>query len=190
MKIGLYFGSFNPVHHGHLIIASFVVDNTDCDQVWFIVTPQNPLKKQSSLLNEAHRKQLIDLAIEQDNRLRSSNVEFKLPRPSFTIDTLTHLSDIYPQHQFKVIIGSDAFSNIKKWKNWEILIRDYAFLIYERPGYPIDITLLSPTIQKLDAPLLQISSSMIRNMLKSRQMIRYYVPDVVIQEIAAQQYYI
>ena len=117
MKIGLYFGSFNPVHHGHLIIASYVANNTDCQQVWFVVTPQNPLKSQHSLLNESHRKHLLDLSIEGDEQLRSSNIEFKLPKPSYTIDTLTYLSEQYPQHTFAVIMGGDAFTNIKKWKN-------------------------------------------------------------------------
>ena len=189
MKIGLYFGSFNPVHHGHLIIASHVADQTLCQQVWLVITPQNPLKAQKTLLNEAHRKHLIDLAIEGDTRLKSSNVEFKLPKPSYTIDTLTHLKDLYPKHTFSVIMGSDAFSNIKKWKNWEVLVNSYDLLIYERPGFPIDNNLLSDNVQKIQAPLLQISSTMIREMVKKDQPLRYFVPDIVAEEIKNQQYY-
>ena len=189
MNIGLYFGSFNPVHHGHLIIASHVADNSSCQQIWMVVTPQNPLKAQNSLLHESHRKHLIDLAIEGDSRLRCSNVEFKLPKPSYTIDTLTHLSEIYPQHTFSVIMGSDAFSNIKKWKNWEILVKTYGLMIYERPEYPLKNTQLSEKIEKIPAPLLQISSTMIREMIKRNESIRYYVPNIVEEEIKNQQFY-
>lgn len=189
MNIGLYFGSFNPVHHGHLIIASHVADNSSCQQVWMVVTPQNPLKTQHSLLHESHRKHLIDLAIEGDDRLRSSNVEFKLPKPSYTIDTLTHLSEIYPQHTFTVIMGSDALSNIKKWKNWDILVKTYPLLIYPRPGFSLKNIQLSGNIQKVPAPLLEISSTLIREMIKRNESIRYYVPDIVGEEIKNQQFY-
>ena len=190
MRIGLYFGSFNPIHHGHLIIASYVVNNTDCQQVWFVVTPQNPLKAQKSLLNEAHRKHLIDLSIEGDERLKSSNIEFKLPKPSYTIDTLTHLKDQYPQHSFSIIMGGDAISNIKKWKNWEILINSYPIIIYERPGFSVEPKLKKYNLQILKAPLLQISSTMIRKMISENQSIRYLVPDIVAEEITNQQYYL
>lgn len=190
MKIGLYFGSFNPIHHGHLIIASFVANNTDCNQIWFVVTPQNPLKTQSSLLNESHRKHLIDLSIEEDHRLRTSSIEFKLPKPSYTIDTLTHLTDQYPQHSFSVIMGSDAFTNIKKWKNWQTLLKIYSVIIYERPGFPINEEFLKYNIITLkEAPMLQISSTMIRKMIKDNQTIKYLVPDIVEEEIQNQQFY-
>lgn len=190
MKIGLYFGSFNPVHHGHLIIASHVANNTDCQQVWFVVTPQNPLKTQQSLLHESHRKHLIDLAIEGDDQLKSSNIEFKLPKPSYTIDTLTYLKEQYPQHQFSVIMGSDAFSNIKKWKNWQTLIENYPIIIYLRPEFPINIQNLSNSITILHAPLLQISSTFIRDLIKKNQPIRYLVPDIIAEEIKNQGYYL
>ena len=190
MRIGLYFGSFNPIHHGHLIIASHVANNTDCQQVWFVVTPQNPLKTQNSLLNESHRKQLLDLSIEGDVQLRSSNIEFKLPKPSYTIDTLTYLSEQYPQHSFAVIMGSDAFTNIKKWKNWQTLIANYPIIIYDRPGFPIDPEMLTNSVSVLKAPLLQISSTLIREMIKKNQPIRYLVPDVVVEEIKNQGYYL
>src|SRR3954470_4207847 len=117
MKIGLYFGSFNPVHNGHLIIANYILSNTDIEQIWFIVSPQNPLKKTSTLLNEYHRLYLVQLAIENNLKFRSSDIEFKLPRPSFTIDTLTYLAEKYPRYEFVVIIGSDSLQNITKWKN-------------------------------------------------------------------------
>ena len=190
MNIGLYFGSFNPIHHGHLIIASFVANNTDCQQVWFVVTPQNPLKTQSSLLNESHRKHLLDLSIEGDSQLRSSNIEFKLPKPSYTIDTLTYLTELYPQHRFTVIMGSDAFMNIKKWKNWQTLIANYSVIIYDRPGFPTDMEMVSKGISVLKAPPLEISSTLIRDRIKKNQPIRYLVPDIVAEEIKNQGYYI
>jgi nicotinate-nucleotide adenylyltransferase len=133
LKIGLYFGSFNPVHVGHLIIANHFANNTDLEQIWFVISPQNPLKKEGSLLNEEHRKHLIDLCIEGEKKLRTSNVEFKLPKPSYTIDTMTYLAEKYPKHQFSIIMGSDSFSNIKRWKNYEMLLKNYEIYIYERP---------------------------------------------------------
>ena len=188
MKIGLYFGSFNPVHNGHLIIATHIANYTDVLQVWFVISPQNPLKNSSSLLNEQHRKHLIDLAIEGENKLRTSNVEFKLPKPSYTIDTLTYLSEKYPQHSFSIIMGSDSFNNIKRWKNSEILLKNYNILIYERPGFT-EKPFYSPNIIFLKAPLLEISSTRIREMLKEHKSIRFLVPDIVKEEIEIQQYY-
>ena len=188
MKIGLYFGSFNPIHTGHLIIASFIANNSDLQQVWFIVSPQNPLKTSVSLLNEYHRLYLVNLAIENDSQLRASDVEFKLPKPSYTIDTLTYLGEKYPSHQFSIIMGSDSFQNINKWKNSETLKRDYYFIIYQRPGYKIN---LPPGIKGeiADAPLLEISATEIRKYIKSNKSIRYMVPEKVREEIERNGYY-
>lgn len=189
MKIGLYFGSFNPVHTGHLIIANYLSNSTELDQIWLVISPQNPLKNSNSLINENHRKHLIDLAIEGEKKLRSSNIEFKLPKPSYTIDTLTYLSDKYPQHQFAVIMGSDAFSNIKKWKNYEVLLKRYQIYIYERPGFKVKPEMITENIKVLDAPLLQISSTHIRELIRQNKSIRYLVPDIVKEEIEHQQFY-
>lgn len=189
MRIGLYFGSFNPIHNGHLIIASHIANYTLLDRIWFVISPQNPLKQNTSLINENHRKHLIDLAIEGEKKLRSSNIEFKLPRPSYTIDTLTHLNDKYPQHEFSIIMGSDSFKNIKKWKNYEVLLRDYEVIIYERPGFKVNSEMLTDKIKIIHAPLLQISSTHIRDMIYRKKSIRYLVPDVVKEEIERQQYY-
>jgi nicotinate-nucleotide adenylyltransferase len=188
VKIGLYFGSFNPIHTGHLIIASFIANNTLLEQVWLVISPQNPLKKSNSLLNEHHRKHLIDLSIEGEKKLKTSNVEFKLPKPSYTIDTLTYLSEKYPQHHFSIIMGSDSFSNIKRWKNYEVLLKNYPIYIYERPGFRIPGT-PDPNITILRAPLLEISSTHIREMVHLKKSIRYLVPDIVKEEIERQQYY-
>jgi len=188
VKIGLYFGSFNPVHIGHLIIASYIANHTDLEQVWFVVSPQNPLKKETSLLNEQHRKHLIDLSIEGEKKLKTSNVEFKLPKPSYTIDTLTYLDEQYPRHQFSMIMGSDSFSNIKRWKNYEVLLKNYHIYIYERPGFKVAANPDS-RITLLRAPLLEISSTHIRELLHLRKSIRYLVPDIVKEEIELHHYY-
>ncbi len=188
MKIGLFFGSFNPVHTGHLIIANHIANNTDLDQIWFVVSPQNPLKKSNYLLHEQQRKRLIDLCIEGEKKLRTSNVEFKLPKPSYTIDTLIYLEEKYPKHTYTVIIGSDSFCNIKRWKNYEVLLKNYSILIYERPGFKAE-EIKETHIILLKAPLLEISSTHIREMLKKKKSIRYLVPDVVQKEIEIHQYY-
>jgi len=188
MNIGLYFGSFNPVHTGHLIIAKHVLNNTKLKQVWCIVSPQNPLKKTSSLLNEYHRLHLIQSAIEGENDLKASNIEFHLPKPSYTIDTLTHLKEKYPSYSFSVIMGSDSYCNINKWKNYKTLLRDYDLYIYKRPGFEISAT-LEDNIKLLDAPLLEISSTHIRELIKAGKSIRYLVPDAVKEEIERNHYY-
>ncbi|HEX8331401.1 MAG TPA: nicotinate (nicotinamide) nucleotide adenylyltransferase [Segetibacter sp.] len=189
MKIGLYFGSFNPVHIGHLIIADFVANNSELDKVWLVVSPQNPLKPSSSLLNEYHRLHLARLATEDNSKLHVSNIEFKLPRPSYTIDTLVYLREKYPQHTFSIIFGSDSYQNISKWKNYETLLRDYSITIYERPGFPVSPNnLASPEVLK--APLLDISSTFIREMIKSGKSIKYLVPEEVRLEIENHGYFL
>jgi len=188
MKIGLYFGSFNPVHIGHLIIASHVINSTNLLQVWLVVSPHNPLKKSGSLLNEYHRLHLVQSAIEGENFLRASNVEFHLPKPSYTIDTLTYLQEKFPGKEFAVIMGSDSFCNIDKWKNYEVLLREYDLYIYKRPGFDVQKPEHS-NITILDAPLLEISSTHIRELIKKNKSIRYLVPDVVKEEIEKNRYY-
>lgn len=188
MNIGLYFGSFNPVHNGHLIIASHIINYTNLQQVWFVISPQNPLKNSNSLLNEKHRKHLIDLCITGEKEMRTSNVEFKLPKPSYTIDTLACLSEKYLQHSFSIVMGSDSFCNIKSWKNYELLLTNYDIYIYERPGFP-EKSSYPQNIIYLNAPLLDISSTRIREMLKENKSIRFLVPDIVKQEIESKQYY-
>ncbi len=188
MKIGLFFGSFNPIHTGHLIIANHVANNTDLQKIWFVVSPQNPLKQSSSLLNEYDRLHLINISIEGENKLKSSNVEFALPKPSYTVDTLTYLTEKYPEHEYFIIMGSDSFSNITKWKNFEIILKNYGLYIYQRPGFTIDKTLKRDLII-LDAPLLEISSTRIRELIKNNKSIKFLVPDVVKEEIEKNSYY-
>lgn len=188
MKIGLYFGSFNPIHIGHLIIANHVADTTDLQKVWFVVSPQNPLKQSASLLNEYDRLHLINISIEGENKLRTSNVEFGLPKPSYTVDTLTYLIEKFPEHEFSIIMGSDSFSNITKWKNYKVILKNYRLYIYKRPGFEIDNALKKDLII-LDAPLLEISSTRIRELLKKGKSVKYLVPDTVKEEIERNGYY-
>lgn len=188
MKIGLYFGSFNPIHTGHCIIAQHVLNNSPLDQVWFVVSPQNPLKSTASLLNEYHRLHLVRLAIEGETNLKTSDIEFHLPRPSYTIDTLTYLKEKYPLLDFAVIMGSDSLQNIKKWKNHELLLTLYEVYIYKRPGWEVD-NISHPNIKIVNAPLLQISSTHIRENIRKKQSIRYLVPDKVMEEIERYGYY-
>jgi nicotinate-nucleotide adenylyltransferase len=188
MKVGLYFGSFNPIHVGHLIIANYVVNNTGLDRVWFVVSPQNPFKKSVSLLNEYHRLHLVNTAIDGETKLKTSNVEFKLPKPSYTIDTLTYLSEKYPQHKFSIVMGSDGFKNLDGWKNYKTLVSNYSFFIYNRPGFIITET-FGADITVLDAPFLDISSTRIRAMIKEKKSIRFLVPDSVKEEIESNGFY-
>lgn len=188
MNIGLYFGSFNPVHTGHLIIASHVVNYTDVQQVWLVVSPQNPFKQSASLLNEYDRLHLVNLAIDDETRIKASDVEFKLPRPSYTIDTLTYLKEKYPQHIFSIIMGSDGFQNLPKWKNAELLIKEYPIIVYRRPGFEITDN-WSAKLTVLDAPMLDISATLIRNNIKEGKSIRYLVPEKVKEEIERNNYY-
>ena len=188
MKIGLYFGSFNPVHVGHLIIASHLADHTELDQVWFVVSPQNPFKNTTSLLNEQHRLSLVQLAIEGEPRLKASNVEFKLPKPSYTINTLIYLKEKYPQHTFSIIMGSDGYKNIENWKNSEQILNNYNTYIYLRPGFPVIPD--RANVITVDAPLLDISATAIRKNIREGRSIRYLVTDEVRKEIENMGYYL
>lgn len=188
MKIGLYFGSFNPVHNGHLIIANHFLNETDIEQVWFIVSPQNPFKQNVTLLNEQHRLNLVRIAIEGHPKLKASNIEFGLPKPSYTVNTLIYLSEKFPQHEFIILMGSDGFQNIEKWKNADYIIENYPIYIYKRPGHEI-IEIKKAKTLTTNAPLLDISSSYIRDLIKQKKSIRYLVPDCVETIINNELYY-
>ena len=188
MNIGLYFGSFNPIHVGHLIIANHILNHTDLEKVWFIVSPQNPLKSGNTLLNEYDRLHLVRVAIEDDNRMKASDIEFTLPRPSYAVDTLTYLKEKYPEHNFSVIIGADSYQNLHRWKNYEVILNDYRLFIYKRPGYEFG-HVANPNVNVLDAPLLDISATAIRESIKENKSIRYMVPPRVLEEIEKGNYY-
>jgi nicotinate-nucleotide adenylyltransferase len=187
MKIGLFFGSFNPIHIGHLIIAEFVANNTDVNQVWLVVSPQNPLKPSGSLMKEYDRLHYVTKAVENNPSLRASDVEFKLPKPSYTIDTLTYLKEKYPQHEFVVIIGSDSFQNLPQWKNYELLVKDFQFIVYERPGFIPEIKNENAVVLK--APLLEISATVIRELIRQKKSVQYLIPDSILSEVIDNQYF-
>jgi len=188
MKIGLYFGSFNPIHTGHLIIANFMAYNTDLDRVWLILSPQNPLKPSAGMLNEYDRLHLLRLAVEDETRLRASDIEFSLPKPSYTIDTLTYIRERYPEHSFAVIMGSDSVQNLPRWKNYEQLLAEYPIYVYPRPGYPPE-TAAHANMFIVEAPYLDISASLIRKLIKEEKSARYLLPDKVFTYISDNNYY-
>ena len=175
------------MHHGHLIIAQHFINETDLKEVWFVVSPQNPFKETAGLLHESHRYFLVQQAIEGANQLRASNIEFFLPKPSYTIDTMQYLKEKYPGKEFSIIMGSDGFQNIEKWKNWEQLVGHYHIYIYNRPGFEVLTKYPETTI--MNAPLLEISSTHIRKLIKEKKSIKFLVPDTVRKEIEEQNYY-
>ena len=188
MIIGLYFGSFNPIHIGHLIIANQILNETEIKKVWFVVSPQNPLKTESKLLDAYSRLHLVRLAIEEDKRMKASDIEFHLPKPSYTINTLVYLEEKYPKHQFAIIMGSDSFQNIHEWKNFQTIIKNYRIYVYRRQGFEI-VNTVNAKLHIVDAPLLQISATNIRELIKQGKSVRYMVPDKVLEEIERGNYY-
>lgn len=180
MRVGLFFGSFNPVHVGHMIIANQVQGLTHLDQVWMVVSPHNPFKKKSTLANDFDRLHLVNLAIGDNVNLRASNIEFSLPKPSYTIDTLTYLKEKYPDHHFSLIMGGDNLLTLHKWKNYEQILDNHDIVVYARPGFSTGNTLDKGNITILeDLPLLNISSTYIRNCIRRGISIQYLVPDAV-----------
>lgn len=188
MKIGLYFGSFNPIHTGHLIIANHVLTETDLQRVWFVVSPQNPFKPSSTLLNEYDRLHLVQTAITDNDGFKAVDVEFSLPKPSYTAHTLAYLSEKYPTYSFSIIMGSDSFQNLPVWKNSEAIINQYPLLVYKRPGFDI-LDDYGARIQVLQAPLLEISATHIRERVQQGKSIKYLVPESVEEEISTNRFF-
>jgi len=188
MKIGLFFGSFNPIHNGHLIIANHILNETALDKIWLIISPQNPFKKSGSLLNTYDRLHLVTKAIENDKRLKGSDIEFHLPKPSYTSATLTYLKDKYPRYEFSIIIGSDSFQNLVKWKNYETIVNNYELIIYKRPGFEV-INNIGARVSIMNAPLLEISATYIRELVKKDKSIKYLVPESIEQEVQTNRFY-
>lgn len=188
MKVGLFFGSFNPIHIAHLIIANHILNETDIEKIWFVVSPQNPFKKESGLLNEYQRLHLVRLATEEDNRIKASDIEFHLSKPSYTANTLINLAEKYPEDKFCIIMGSDSFQNLKKWKNYKTVIKNYPVYVYLRPGFEIE-NKIEANLIVVQAPLLQLSATQLRKNIKEGKSIRYMVPDNVLDEIERGGYY-
>jgi nicotinate-nucleotide adenylyltransferase len=182
MKIGLYFGSFNPIHTGHLIIASHILNETAVEKIWFVVSPHNPFKESDTLLNEYERFHLVQKAIEQDIRFKATDIEFSLPRPSYTVHTLAYLQEKYPSYTFVLIMGSDSYQNLPKWKNADVILNSYEIIIYNRPGFRVD-NLLNERSTVMNAPLLEISATHIRKLVQEGKSIKYLVPATVEEEI-------
>lgn len=188
-RTGLFFGSFNPIHIGHLAMANYFVEYTRLKNLWFIVSPQSPFKNQSSLLNNYDRLELVYKAIEDDHRFDVSNIEFNLPKPSYTIDTLTYLKEKYPHNQFALIIGADNLFYFHKWKNHEKLREIFDIYVYPRPGFSKDLCPVFPNLHWVDAPLMEISSSFIRQAIANGKNIKYFLPQKVWEHIDYMNFY-
>ena len=188
MKIGLFFGSFNPVHIGHMVIANYMLEFTALEQLWFVISPQNPLKNKYSLLEDHKRRTLLGIAVEKDDRFRVCDIEFKMPKPSYTIDTLTYLKELHPRNEFILIMGSDGLRTFRKWKNYRIIEENYTRYVYPRPGYPVNAEDY-PNIKIIDAPQMEISSTFIRKALRSKKDIRHFLPPGVFDYINEMHYY-
>lgn len=189
MKVGLFFGSFNPIHIGHMVLVNYMLEYTDLDKIWFVVSPHNPLKNKSSLLDERHRLQMVRIAVEDNNRLKASNVEFKLPQPSYTVNTLAYLKEEYPDADFALIMGEDNLENFHKWKNYEEILRYHQLYVYPRHG-SVNIELSRhKNVKLVPAPRMEISSTMIRNSIREKKDLRYFVPEAVWKYMREMHFY-
>ncbi|PCJ28532.1 MAG: nicotinic acid mononucleotide adenylyltransferase [Flavobacteriales bacterium] len=201
MNIGLYFGTYNPVHVGHLIIANHMVDYTNLDQVWLVVSPQNPLKSKASLLADYHRLAIVRVAVENNNKLKASNIEFDLPKPSYTIDTLSYIQEKYPDHSFSLIMGEDNLRTFHKWKNYEEILNNHSIYVYPRAlteqerleqevsedvGHQFKN---HPKITISDAPVMKVSASFIRKAIKEKKDVRYLLSGPVYNYVSEMHFY-
>lgn len=176
-KIGLFFGSFNPVHNGHLMLANYIVEFTDLDSIWFVVSPQNPFKIQQSMLDEKHRLEMLELAVRNEPRFEVCDIEFHMPKPSYTIDTLMQLSKLHSDTDFYLICGMDNLTNFHKWKNYQAILDNYHLLVYPRKGYVGGELLNHKSVQLIEAPEIEVSSTFIRDAIAKGKDIRYFMPN-------------
>lgn len=194
-NIALFFGSFNPIHIGHLVIANHIANNEKTDEVWFVVSPQNPFKEKKTLLQDYHRLRLVEEAIEGNPKLKASNIEFSLPQPSYTIDTLTYIKEKHPKVNFSIIMGEDNLKSFHKWKNHEIILRDYNIIVYPRVNVAEDLKTETEILNHKNVtllkniPVMDISASFIRNNIKKGNSIRYLVTDRVLKYIDEMNFY-
>jgi len=188
-QVGLFFGSFNPIHVGHLIIANHIVQNSPLQEIWFVVSPQNPFKTKSSLLDERQRLYMVNLAVEDNYQLRSSSVEFDLPVPSYTVDTLAYLQEKHPADQFSLLMGSDNLDSIEKWKNYNVIIERHALYVYHRPGYDADRWKNMPNIHFPEAPQLLVSASFIREQIQAGRSVQYLLTEPVYRYVQEMNFY-
>lgn len=189
MKVGLFFGSFNPIHVGHMVLANYFLEYSDLKKIWFVVSPQNPLKEKKTLLPEHHRLQLVKLAIGDNVSMKASDIEFKLTQPSYTINTLTYLKEKYPKNEFVLIMGADNLENFHKWKNYEQILKQYEVYVYPRKRTIENDLFKHPKVKLYDAPLMEISSTFIRKSIKEKKDVRYYLPANVWEYIKEMHFY-
>ncbi|MFE3848257.1 nicotinate (nicotinamide) nucleotide adenylyltransferase [Flavobacterium sp. LB3P45] len=191
MKIGLYFGTFNPIHIGHLIIANHMAEHADLDQVWMVVTPHNPLKKKSTLLDDYHRLQMVHLATEDFPKIKPSDIEFKLSQPNYTVNTLVHLQEKYPNYEFSLIMGEDNLKSLHKWKNHEVILENYEIYVYPRISLEAENETFKnhPKIHMIDAPVVEIAATFIRDNIKKGKNVQPLLPNKVWEYIDHNNFY-
>jgi len=187
-EILLYFGSFNPIHAGHLIIANYITEFKNINELWFVVTPQNPLKRSTNLLNDRDRQHLVELAIDKYPKFKVSDIEFYLPKPNYTINTLAYLQEKYPTKKFSLLIGGDNLESFHKWKNCKLILQNFKIYVYKRPNHNI-VYFDNADIEVLDAPQMEISSSFIRSAIKQNKDIRFFLPEKVYKYITEMNFY-
>ena len=189
MHIGLFFGSFNPVHIGHMALANYMLSFTDLQQVWLVVSPHNPLKDKNQLLNQHDRLHLVNLAIDDHPNIRSSSIEFELPQPSYTVNTLARLHEKFPEHQFSLIMGQDNLQSFSKWKNYEEILKRFHIYVYPRPDSAASAFDTHPHVHLTEAPVMEISSTFIRKAIREKKDVRFFMPARVWQEVDEMSFY-
>ncbi|HYD91801.1 MAG TPA: nicotinate (nicotinamide) nucleotide adenylyltransferase [Flavobacterium sp.] len=190
MRIGLYFGTFNPIHIGHLIIANHMAEYSGLDQIWLVITPHNPLKKKNTLLDDHHRLEMVHLATEDYPKLKPSDIEFRLPQPNYTVHTLAHLQEKYPSYEFSLIMGEDNLNSLHKWKNYEVILQNHDIYVYPRINTEtINPSLDCSRIHRIDAPVMEISSTFIRNSIKEGKNAKPLLPHKVAQYVEHNLFY-
>lgn len=188
-KVGLFFGSFNPIHNGHLMLANYLAEYGGLDEIWFVVSPQNPFKDKKSLLADRHRLYMVEMAINGDERFQVCDIEFYMPQPSYTIDTLTRLQERHPNTDFYLICGMDNIESFKKWKNYEAILQYHHLMVYPRKGYNSNELVEHPSVTVVEAPEIEVSSTFIRNAIGEGKDVRYFVPKEVYKYIIDMHFY-
>ena len=184
-RIGLYSGSFNPIHHGHVMLANYLVEFSDLDELWFVVSPQNPLKKKADLMDDMDRLKMVELAIGDDTRMKASDIEFSMPQPSYTINTLRALSEQYLEDQFVFICGMDSLENMHRWREYQAILDGYELLVFPRKGYDGGELLNHPHVKVLETPVIEVSSTFIRKCLKEGRDVRHFMPEKAYQYLVS-----
>lgn len=188
-KVGLFFGSFNPIHIGHMVIAGAMLSHSDMDEVWFVVSPHNPLKEQKALLAERQRLEMVRLAVGDDPRMRACDAEFYLPRPSYTVLTLAHLAEQYRDKEFSLIMGSDNLDTFDRWRNYDYILEHYNIYVYPRPNHTGGALAQHPHVTMVDVPMMDISSTYIRNEIRQHHDVRYLLPHHVYNYLTEMHFY-